>query len=126
MGDGLRILVADDDPAVRTFLWLTLTALGHTVMVVDGGRPLVERCRDWPFDLVVSDVRMPDLDGLTAAALIRYERDVPIVLASGSWTPGQLGRAAALGAHCVEKPFQPLTLVMALAAATRPARAATA
>lgn len=119
MGKGLRVAVADDDAAVRTLMNLWLTELGHTVTAVADGRPLVELCRaDCP-DLVISDVGMPEMDGLTAAANIRGASAVPIILMSGAWTADGEAHAAGLEAHVLQKPVNPLDLVAAIAVVTR-------
>ena len=71
MAEKLRIVVADDDAVVREMLRQCLIALGHEVVAVHGGRPLLAACAAAPPDVVVSDVQMPDLDGLAAAEAIR-------------------------------------------------------
>jgi CheY-like chemotaxis protein len=86
------------------------------------GRALVEACRATPIDVVVSDVRMPRLDGLSAAAMVRREFNIPVVLMSGSWTAVEGHHAAAVAAVTLSKPFRPLDLLAAVsrAAADRP------
>ena len=59
-----RILIVDDDPLVGRWLTDALTAEGHLAEAVEGGRAALERLREAPFDLVLSDLRMPDLDGI--------------------------------------------------------------
>lgn len=114
----LKIAVADDDAGVRRLLEVWLSKLGHEVTAVDGGRPLVELCRGGTFDLVISDVEMPDGDGLEAAETIRWECGLPVLLASGGWTHQRLARARQLGAVCLDKPFLPLVLVAHLSVAS--------
>ena len=115
----LRVVVADDEPSMLELVAIWLGELGHAVTAVDGGRPLVAACRADPPDLVVSDVRMPDLDGLTAAEQIRGELGLPVVLSSADWSDADRVRAAAVGAVVLEKPFRPLALATAVAAAGR-------
>lgn len=123
MSVGLRIVLAEDNPSVRRLLGIWLTNLGHVVLPVADGRALVDICLRLSPDLVVSDVEMPDLDGVTAAEEIHRERDIPLILMSGGWTADGLDRAMALGAQCLEKPLQPATLVAAIEAALgEPAR----
>lgn len=107
----LQIAVADDDAPVRAVLAARLTQLGHLVYSVDDGRPLVELCRYARLDLLISDVQMPGLDGLSALAAIREWSAVPAILISGGWTLEQEGHARALGAVCLGKPLLPLVLV---------------
>ncbi|MBV9339214.1 MAG: response regulator, partial [Solirubrobacterales bacterium] len=66
-----RVLVVDDDPPLRRMLARTLTAEGYEVFVAaDGGAALAEAERTAP-DVIVLDVAMPGLDGLTVARRLR-------------------------------------------------------
>ncbi|HET8579045.1 MAG TPA: response regulator [Methylomirabilota bacterium] len=58
-----RILVVEDDPLVASLLSDFLTAEGHAVDTALNGRLALERLRAEPYDLIVSDMRMPELDG---------------------------------------------------------------
>jgi CheY-like chemotaxis protein len=58
-----RILVVEDDPAVAALLSDFLTSEGHEVDTAPNGRLALEQLRAAPYDLIVSDMRMPDLDG---------------------------------------------------------------
>jgi CheY-like chemotaxis protein len=80
MADGHRILAADDDPDTAEFYREALARLGHLAVVVGDGLRLVESCRSVKPDLVVTDVRMPGLDGVGAVRQIWAERPVPVVL----------------------------------------------
>jgi response regulator NasT len=91
---GLRIVVADDERDMRQFLTEMLTHLGHTVVgAAETGRQLVEQCRASNPDLVVTDIKMPDLDGLQAAAEANRARAVPVVVISGHHEAELLERA---------------------------------
>jgi PAS domain S-box-containing protein len=115
MGDRLRIVIADDDEQVRECLRRSLVQLGHDVTAVAGGGALVGACCGSPPDLVISDVGMPDLDGITAAEAIRSAAGVPVILVSGSWGREQTDRAEAAGvARCLTKPVRPLELIAAV------------
>jgi response regulator NasT len=93
--NGLRIVVADDERDVQQFLNEMLTHLGHTVIgVAENGRQLVEMCRTGAPDLVVTDIRMPGLDGLEAAAEANRDRPVPVVIISGHHEGPLLERAS--------------------------------
>jgi response regulator NasT len=77
----LRIAVADDEQDIRLFLQELLPPLGHEVVAVTGtGRQLVEECRAKRPDLVITDVKMPEMDGIAAAAEVNRERQVPVIL----------------------------------------------
>ena len=64
MVEPARILVVDDDPLVGQWLTDVLAGEGHEVEAVDSGRAGLERLRGAPFDLVLTDLRMPDVDGI--------------------------------------------------------------
>jgi two-component system, response regulator PdtaR len=92
--NGLRIVVADDERDMRQFLQEMLTHLGHTVVgAAEGGKQLVEICRTAHPDLIVTDIKMPDLDGLDAAAEVNRQRPVPVVVISGHHEAALLERA---------------------------------
>ncbi len=77
----LRIAVADDERDMRMFFQELLPPLGHEVVAVtESGRQLVELCRATRPDLVITDIKMPDMDGIAAAAAINEERRVPVIL----------------------------------------------
>ncbi|MFZ5442163.1 MAG: ATP-binding protein, partial [Myxococcota bacterium] len=83
--DGLRVLVADDEPALLRTVVRLLEGEGCVVTAVASGAELVERVeRGERFDLVLSDVRMPGVDGIEAARALRARApELPIVLMSG-------------------------------------------
>src|SRR5207248_2332597 len=60
----LRVVVAEDDRHMLSFLIEALGRLGHQAVGAGGGRQLVEMCRAVDPDLVLADVKMPDLDGI--------------------------------------------------------------
>jgi CheY-like chemotaxis protein len=57
------ILVIDDDPSIVSALARLLQRDGHTVETADNGQHALERLREHPYDLLLCDLRMPDLDG---------------------------------------------------------------
>jgi len=83
MSAALRIAVADDEPFLRTYFQDVLPDMGHQVVgAAATGKELVTLCRATHPDLVISDIRMPDMDGIDAAAEISKERPTPIILVS--------------------------------------------
>jgi response regulator NasT len=94
-GERLLIAVADDHAESREGLERALRLLGHEVMAADGGKALVEMARQRRPDLVITDILMPGLDGIEAAAAITREGAVPVILVSGHHDPGLVDRAAA-------------------------------
>lgn len=94
MNRSLRIAVADDEPLMRKYLNETLTVLGHQVVsTAQTGAELVEQCLSLNPDLVITDVRMPDMDGLDAAAAIYAKDLVPIIVVSAYHDPDLIERA---------------------------------
>ena len=83
MNQTLRIAVAEDEADMRDFYRKILPHLGHEVVsVAENGRQLVEQCREQPPDLIITDIRMPEMDGLDAIREIGKERQVPVILVS--------------------------------------------
>lgn len=79
----LRIAVADDELDMRDYFLSMLSRRGHQVVsVAETGLELVEHCRKLKPDLVITDVKMPKLDGMAAADAICAERLVPVILIS--------------------------------------------
>jgi response regulator NasT len=79
----LRIAVADDEPDMREYFLDTLPDLGHEVVAVAcNGRELIEQCGTSHPDLVITDIKMPDMDGIEAAREICRTRPLPIILVS--------------------------------------------
>jgi response regulator NasT len=79
----LRIAVADDERDIREFLRELLPRLGYEVVAAAAtGRELVEQVRTTSPDLVITDIRMPDMDGLEAAAAVNRDKRIPVILLS--------------------------------------------
>ena len=102
-----RILVVDDERSMREMLAILLKREGHEVTVAENGHAAIELLNQRPFDLVVSDARMPDLDGLD---VLRHARSVnPSIIAimvTAYGSPDLIRGVAQLGVNdYVEKPF---------------------
>jgi response regulator NasT len=92
----LRIAVADDEPDMRDYFVKILPRLGHQVVAVArDGQELLARCREVRPDLVITDIKMPDMDGIDAAVRLYQERPVPVVLVSAYHDPELIRRAEA-------------------------------
>jgi len=118
---GLRIAVADDEVEMRDFFEKVLPRFGHQVVAVaENGVQLVEHCRLLQPDLVITDIKMPDLDGIEASSKICEERPVPVILVSAYHDPELIARAEAdhVQAYLV-KPIGIADLQPAIAIATR-------
>jgi response regulator NasT len=121
MTQPLRIAVADDEADMRDYFADILPDLGHTVVgSAATGRELLELCRGTQPDLVISDIKMPDMDGIDAAAAICQQRTIPVILVSAYHDPELVGRAEQ--AHALAyliKPIQRAHLETAIAIAWR-------
>ncbi len=79
-----RILVAEDDSSVRTFVFKALSLRGHDVATVDDGVQALEALKKEAFQLLVTDIVMPGLDGIALALRVgRDYPDLPILLMTG-------------------------------------------
>ncbi|HEU0117567.1 MAG TPA: response regulator [Alphaproteobacteria bacterium] len=84
LANGARILVAEDNPAVREFIMRSLASVGHkTTAVADGQQALDALARE-KFDVLVTDIVMPNVDGIALALkAVRLFPDLRIVMVSG-------------------------------------------
>jgi DNA-binding NtrC family response regulator len=115
-----RILVIDDDPEIRALLEQTLKAAGHEVILAADGKEGVERYRSPPADLVITDLYMPNQEGLETIREFRMRfPKVAIIAMSGKPAGGtMLSIAQKMGAIGVlHKPFLADELIAAVAKA---------
>jgi two-component system chemotaxis response regulator CheY len=110
------VLIIDDDAGMRRVLRLTLERVGHTVSEAANGVEGVSRYRSAPTDLVITDVYMPDQDGIETIQMLREEFPATRILAiSGGAVSGSgaaLTDARMLGADAtLAKPFAMEALV---------------
>ena len=85
MAKSLKIAVADDEIDMCDFYRRMLTLLGHEVTVaVQNGRELVDICRTQLPELVVTDVMLPEMDGIDAAAAIWQFQPLPVIVISAN------------------------------------------
>jgi response regulator NasT len=111
----LRIVLGEDDGDARQDLRQVLSRLGHQVIVAGDGRQLAEVARVWQPDLLITDTRMPDMDGIAAAVAVSRERELPIIVVTGCHGPEVLERAVAGGALAyLVKPVSPAGLEAAI------------
>jgi DNA-binding NtrC family response regulator len=101
------VLVVDDEKNIQVTLSRALTMEGYAVETASGGREALERIAALPVDVVVMDVRMPDLDGLAVLGKARETRpELPIVIMSGHGSIETVRSAFKLGAFdYLEKPI---------------------
>jgi DNA-binding NtrC family response regulator len=102
-----RILVADDEEDVRTFLAESLERAGHDVTQVADGATALRAAREGPFDVVLTDLRMPGTDGMTVVRTVRTEQpDVEVIVITAFGDVATAVEAMKLGAFdYLEKPL---------------------
>src|SRR3954468_16290199 len=121
MTRSLRIAVADDEPDMQEYYRAILPQLGHVVVAVaETGRELVEKCHAQRPDLVITDIKMPDMDGIEAARRLYREAPIPVILVSAHHDPEYVARAEAehILAYLV-KPIKQADLAPAIGLAMR-------
>jgi DNA-binding NtrC family response regulator len=109
-----RVLVVEDDRTFRTPLRAALTTAGFTVLIAESAEAAEEVLALEPVDVVLSDVGLPGMDGLTLA---RRHPDTPFVMMSGS--PPTSPAACPDARVCLEKPFEIPRLLNVLASTMR-------
>lgn len=119
-----RVLIVDDDPAMRMLCSVNLQIEGLVVLEAADGRRGLEQARSERPDLVVTDVAMPGLDGFQLAGALRGDertREIPLIFLSADTEPANAARAQELGALAyLTKPFD-LPALASLVAGAVPA-----
>jgi two-component system KDP operon response regulator KdpE len=80
--NGVRVLVVDDEPAIRRYLSVLLTAHGYAVFEADSGQAAMSAVLADRPDLVILDLGLPDLDGVEITRLLREWTRIPIIILS--------------------------------------------
>ena len=120
-----RILVVDDDAAVRTAIKIVLERDGQDVEVASSGRAGIAAAKAQKFDVVICDIFMPGMDGIeTITEFHQIDPNVPIIAMSGFMfrdgqvpAPDYLTLSTRLGAaYSLRKPFRPQELLKAVQA----------
>jgi two-component system KDP operon response regulator KdpE len=114
------VLIVDDEPAIRRLLRTSLAAEGYRTREAATGMAAVQSVRDDPPDVVLLDLGLPDVDGLTLIAQLRAVASVPIVVLSAR--EDERGKVAALDRGAddyVTKPFGMAELAARLRTALR-------
>jgi two-component system, OmpR family, KDP operon response regulator KdpE len=82
MSEHKRILVVDDEPQITRVLRTTFTAQGYDVRVANDGEMALEIMKDWSPDLIVTDLVMPNMDGVSLCRRVRSVSQMPIIVLS--------------------------------------------
>jgi CheY-like chemotaxis protein len=77
-----KLLIVEDDEGTLAWMSAALQSLGHEVRGAIGGRSALAALRTWRPDLILSDILMPEMDGLAFARILRRHEDVPVMFVS--------------------------------------------
>ncbi len=77
-----RILVVDDEPQITRVLRTSLSSQGYDLRVANDGETALEIMKDWQPDLVITDLSMPNMDGLELCRRLRSTSQIPIIVLS--------------------------------------------
>ena len=125
MSDKQRILIVDDEPQITRVLRRSLTTHGYDVRVASDGLAALQTFGDWPPDLVVTDLSMPNTDGLQLCRNLRAISQLPIIVLSVRGDERMKVQALDAGADdYVTKPFGMDELLARIRAALRRAQSA--
>ena len=119
-----RVLVVDDEPSIRDLLSKTLALAEYDVDTAPDGTAALDRMRAFGYDLLIADLKMPGMDGLTLIRQAkRIKQDLPVIIITGFSTESSAIEAVNLGvAGYLTKPFRvPQVLAAAAKALGSPA-----
>jgi DNA-binding response OmpR family regulator len=110
-----RILIVEDHPIIAELVETRLRIEGMDPVKCPGGREALEIIGTQPFDAVILDIMMPDVDGYEVLRNIRGRpdtRDLPVIFLTAKSTPADIEKGLAMGAnYYITKPFSGLDLV---------------
>jgi CheY-like chemotaxis protein len=109
MNASRKVLVVDDDPAVRKSIDRVLSNKGYAVITAENGEEAMRKLNDEKYDLVYTDIRMPGMSGLDVAEQVRARKPwTPVVIITGYGSDAAEARAKAAGVSSfVHKPLSP-------------------
>ena len=113
----MKLLIVDDEPAIRLLVKKYADFEGYESDEAADGMEAVIRCRQTPYDIVIMDIMMPELDGFSAVKEIRKNSDVPVIMLSARGEEYDKIHGFELGIDdYVTKPFSGKELMMRIAA----------
>ncbi|EPG75498.1 response regulator receiver domain protein [Leptospira fainei serovar Hurstbridge str. BUT 6] len=106
----VRILAVDDSATMRSLVQQTLGMGGYDVLLASDGKEGIEKFGEGPFDLVITDINMPVMDGITFIRELRkIDTKVPILTLTTESEESMKQNGAAAGANgWIVKPFRPI------------------
>jgi len=108
----LKILIAEDDETSALFLINILEMYGKEILIVETGVEAVQACRNNPdLDLIMMDVRMPEMNGYEATRQIRqFNKDMVIIAQTAYGIGGEIEKARAISAGCHDYISKPINV----------------
>lgn len=103
----IRILVVDDDPSIRNMLEIVLKKNNYDVILATDGREALELLKKKTFDLVISDIKMPDISGISLLQRLKTSNpEIPVIMITAFASTNDAVEAMKLGAEdYITKPF---------------------
>lgn len=99
-----RILIVDDEETVRILLFQTLKFFGYEIDTVENGIEAIKRITSKTYDLIITDYRMPKMDGLELTRRIKMiNPSIPVLVVTSDGPECELLKSGALA--CIKKPF---------------------
>lgn len=115
-----NILVVDDEPQITRVLKTTLSSQGYGVRSAGDGQEALDEMKNWPPDLIITDLRMPSVDGLELCRRVRKDSRIPIIVLSVKGEEPIKVEALDAGADdYITKPFSVNELLARVRAALR-------
>jgi len=114
--EGLKILIAEDEAVISMGLVAMLKRLGHHVIGrAKDGREAIKRFKELDPDIILMDIKMPDIDGLEAAKEILSIRPIPIIILTAYSQPDLIEKADSIGvSYYLIKPITEKDLMPAI------------
>lgn len=113
------ILIVDDSSSLRTVVSIALKNAGYDVIEAADGKDALSKCNGQKFNLIVSDVNMPNMDGITFVSQLKQMpayKFTPVIMLTTEADESKKAAGKAAGARAwVVKPFQPPILLDAIA-----------
>lgn len=102
-----KVLIVDDEPVIRSLFSDVLREEGLDVVVAKGGEEGIDRARNVHFDLIFTDIHMPDVDGIEVLKAVKGMNKPIQVILMDSYPDGLIEKGLSLGAYgCLHKPFE--------------------
>ncbi len=118
--DKTTILVVDDEEYIRRLISRILDDAGYKVVTAASGKEALDKLADSGINLVLLDIRMPDMDGFQTLESIRKRYTIPVIMVTGVGEVTSVSDALSIGADdYIKKPFQARELIARIEAKLR-------